>query len=1370
MKARRKAVYTATAWLIRIIVVYFSLFSMSVPSPAYALDPATITLYTYLTYCEFVDELIVKSMSYDDINDAWSYVVKNNTGGTETIVFDEEGGEYKGKTVHLNKATPSDIKDDYIYLLKAPCAFSLAGDMIVDMVKYGLEGWTDFLNFHTWCPPSPIWEGLCKVNPDYSWSASPWSATCEIDGTPITLSFTVYVGKPVHIKSKKWLIILYNEQYASQQIKSLGIDYFHVRAKIFEDLYIFSNLVNTKKYELLKIEHTLFDTDGDGTYDYTVPQEQEMNVEAFDDYLVWKDKRLCEVGNLKVTDGSSLVISSGPEFLLDQIEGGNPGDRVISMSWNTSQPTAMKLQISKNSNPDQVICEKNSTKYENKHVAFINELSGVGVDEELKYYIECTNNAGETVEKDGLFSISELPEISSFVSLSISNPGQGDVLHGTVVINSEVTSQYALQSVKYSINGGPYKEMFHEEENTFLAEWDTAQNSGVCNISVIAEDCYGNWKSEEISVSVDNELRLSVDLEPSSVIQGADFDITGTLKDAADVPLQNNSLSFFNGSTYLESCNTGPDGSCSVGATAPGTAGTYSIKAKAVFGGQSKEGSTQLFVTDPDTGYNLSVRDFHLDEYTVTPDGTITLYATFDNNGAYDEDLIVHWYLFDSDSDSAYRSETTNYGNLSAGGSSSGEKSVDFQVGSAEGSHTAKVWIELNNDADPSDNLSFQSFSVGNSKDYEEYQIFNRGGEIGVEYTDGNSQYTVKPIFATTEHRAKYQIKNGPDVILDLDEAYFHDSNQLVLFHQWGDADDKTVMFQMWTYPPDIDYSITPKRLVASRGQEAVFNLSTTGNLTNPRVSRITSAGEVVKNWSLHTDRVSPGLCTISLDIPLAATAKTYDFWWNIQLDGKRYAQKVELEVLPEHDISISKLVPESNVSMVQGESLEISATINSANGYTEQTLTTLTITGPNSYSYTKSVPRPVAGSEIIQFSPDWNTTGLASGAYTVTVSVSGGIDANTSNNSKSIIATLTEPPQLVVTSHVEKTDLEQGEMIEIWATVSGDGNSITDASVSAVLNWPDGTVTKPTLFYNLNESRYECEIIASRIGSYTGSVNASKSGFNDGSSGFDPISVSNAPPDTDFTMHTPSDGQWINSTSVYFAWIGSDTGTPVSSLNYSSKLDDFPWSDWGSLTNVLLTGLTQGNHTFQVKSYDGQLEDVTPAIITFSIDSMPPEISIETDGGSGPGEDFTTGEGQVIIEGIVNDSAPSSGIAGTIASKDVQDEGTSSDWRFTIPLQFGSNNLYFETVDIAGNSDRVYISITRSADSIYISTSGDDINGDGTESNPFETVDKGVNTVNVNGNLYLEGGSYIGPLNAPITILKPMTINSYGGTAIIGE
>jgi WD40 repeat protein/subtilase family serine protease len=101
-------------------------------------------------------------------------------------------------------------------------------------------------------------------------------------------------------------------------------------------------------------------------------------------------------------------------------------------------------------------------------------------------------------------------------------------------------------------------------------------------------------------------------------------------------------------------------------------------------------------------------------------------------------------------------------------------------------------------------------------------------------------------------------------------------------------------------------------------------------------------------------------------------------------------------------------------------------------------------------------------------------------------------------------------------------------------------------------------------------------------------------------------------PPDT-FIVEGPEEGALVCREPVRFRWGGTDDATPPDQLYFRWRLDGGDWSDWTRDTSVELTGLSDGEHTFEVQARDlADRIDETPASRTFRFrnDPNPPQIS----------------------------------------------------------------------------------------------------------------------------------------------------------------
>jgi subtilase family serine protease len=101
-------------------------------------------------------------------------------------------------------------------------------------------------------------------------------------------------------------------------------------------------------------------------------------------------------------------------------------------------------------------------------------------------------------------------------------------------------------------------------------------------------------------------------------------------------------------------------------------------------------------------------------------------------------------------------------------------------------------------------------------------------------------------------------------------------------------------------------------------------------------------------------------------------------------------------------------------------------------------------------------------------------------------------------------------------------------------------------------------------------------------------------------------------PPNT-FIVEGPEEGALVCREPVRFRWRGTDDATPPDDLYFRWRLDGGDWSEWTRNTSVDLTGLSDGEHTFEVQARDlADRIDETPASRTFRFrnDPNPPQIS----------------------------------------------------------------------------------------------------------------------------------------------------------------
>ena len=830
--------------------------------------------------------------------------------------------------------------------------------------------------------------------------------------------------------------------------------------------------------------------------------------------------------------------------------------------------------------------------------------------------------------------------------------------------------------------------------------------SGSVKIEATAFDAAGNQATDSISIFIDNSPHLTIDLDPSSTEKGNAYIISGVLTDANLAPLEAVTVLAKTSSSFAGSDQTDSDGQYSITAIAPDSPGSHEVTVEATYKGNVATASDQLIVTDPTSGHDVSISNFHLSTYSVQPSGSVTLYATFNNHGQYDENITVHWYLY-SPSGSQVRHVTRNYGTIVKQTGSTGEKSETLQTSSTTGTWSAKVWLELDTDESPSDNQRTLAFYVGDQPDIDRYGIYEfvREWDSPTPAVAGHYSVLLGQWYMSSGHYvADFDVTNTQTSVqqtVRVREGDFDarvDNGELVIHFQGGQFyQGGKGLFALWAYPPNVDFGATSKDVIVSRGGRATFRVTSTSELLQWYVVEGFDDGTIAKDWYDNEDHdtieINNQTWELILGVPLSASIRGYTFWMVLHFADGRTAQRVELEVLSEHDISVSNLNPSNGSHYDPGDIVEISATVTAAGGYTEHPNVTLSITSTNGYSHTEAKRVSVTGSQPVSFS-SWDTAGLQPDEYTITVNALIGDDANGGNDSSTSIVHLDEPPPLSIVALPDSTSHYQGDKVEITATVTCDG-PVTDADTLATVTWPDNSHADLAMLYDNNLEAYIGQFTASQQGPYSVSVTTSRTGYTDGSSEPIDINVINKQPDTKILSAYPIYSGWSRQAQVTFKWKGSDTGTTRSDLLYTWKLDDGSWNVYSDHVSTTLTSLTEGQHTFHVKAYDGTLEDATPACWPFSVDSQPPSVVITTNNG----DDFTTAS-QVTLQGTASDAVPGSGLMEVVIEGGWDNGGTVSNWSFEVNLQPGENILTIIGMDGAGNiaTDSIAINYTGSS------------------------------------------------------------------------
>ena len=89
-------------------------------------------------------------------------------------------------------------------------------------------------------------------------------------------------------------------------------------------------------------------------------------------------------------------------------------------------------------------------------------------------------------------------------------------------------------------------------------------------------------------------------------------------------------------------------------------------------------------------------------------------------------------------------------------------------------------------------------------------------------------------------------------------------------------------------------------------------------------------------------------------------------------------------------------------------------------------------------------------------------------------------------------------------------------------------------------------------------------------------------------------------------------------------------------------------------------------------------------------------------------------------------------------------------------------------TVNVTADNANMSTNITVTNRIIYVSTTGNDTTGDGSQNNPYRTISQAILMVSPNGTINIANGQYTGTSNTKITMNKNMTIQGQSETGTI--
>ncbi|MCL5278137.1 MAG: hypothetical protein M1517_10260 [Deltaproteobacteria bacterium] len=165
--------------------------------------------------------------------------------------------------------------------------------------------------------------------------------------------------------------------------------------------------------------------------------------------------------------------------------------------------------------------------------------------------------------------------------------------------------------------------------------------------------------------------------------------------------------------------------------------------------------------------------------------------------------------------------------------------------------------------------------------------------------------------------------------------------------------------------------------------------------------------------------------------------------------------------------------------------------------------------------------------------------------------------------------------------------------------------------------------------------------------------------------------------------------------------FVGYDPMDYDAPLDYSYRLDGGLWSPFTTSTQADLPYLTEGVHTFEVMARnEGNFSDLTPACLTFRVDSVPPTLSVTNmKSGAVVGSDveldtkvwdYQTAADQIVVKYSLDSGA----------FKTVSTSGSGTSRIFLDELPVGQHNVVITATDASGNTSKTTLGFVSKASS----------------------------------------------------------------------
>ncbi|MCG7840837.1 MAG: Ig-like domain-containing protein, partial [Methanomassiliicoccales archaeon] len=232
-------------------------------------------------------------------------------------------------------------------------------------------------------------------------------------------------------------------------------------------------------------------------------------------------------------------------------------------------------------------------------------------------------------------------------------------------------------------------------------------------------------------------------------------------------------------------------------------------------------------------------------------------------------------------------------------------------------------------------------------------------------------------------------------------------------------------------------------------------------------------------------------------------------------------------------------------------------------------------------------------GSWTIVWETSYSLIGLNDGSHTVAVKVTDNV-GNFNETSVSFIVDTTAPT-VTITSPADGSYNSTGNVTVQWTTDDDDGIAYYDVSID------DGSwITVNGTSYMFNDLDDGIHTVIVRA--YDVSGNYDEASVNIMVDTMDPV----------ITIISPSEGSYLNSSSVTVQWTASDDGGIA---HLQGRVDDGAWHFIGPMSvSAIFNDLQEGEHTVDIEVID-LAGNVMARNVTFVVDTVVPTITVSPTG-----------------------------------------------------------------------------------------------------------------------------------------------------------